>query len=72
MIRIAISSAAFEAIAGTLTLGSVGYEAEPNQQGERYVLPENAMADRLAALRGPDESYSDVILRLAATDQTRS
>jgi hypothetical protein len=50
----------------------VGYEAEPNQQSERYVWLENAMADRLAALRGPDESYSDVILRLAATDQTRS
>jgi hypothetical protein len=26
---------------------------------------EDAMADRLAAMRGPDESYSDVILRLA-------
>jgi len=56
VIRIAISSAAFEAI----------------QQGERYVWLENAMADRLAALRGPDESYSDVILRLAATGQMRS
>jgi hypothetical protein len=26
---------------------------------------EDAMADRLAAMRGPDESYSDVNLRLA-------
>jgi hypothetical protein len=27
---------------------------------------EDAMADRLGAMRGPGESYSDVILRLAA------
>ena len=30
MIRIAITTAAFEAIASTLTLGSVGFEAEAN------------------------------------------
>ena len=35
MIRITISAEAFEAIAATLTLGSVGYEAEPNERGER-------------------------------------
>ncbi len=72
MIRIAISSAAFEAIAATLPVGSVGYEAEPNEQGERLIWLEDAMADRLSAMRGPGESYSDVILRLAAADQTRS
>jgi hypothetical protein len=32
MVRIAISQAAFEAIAKTLPLGSVGYEAEPNDR----------------------------------------
>ena len=36
MIRIAISQAAFDAIAKTLPLGSVGYEAEANERGERY------------------------------------
>ena len=35
MIKIAISVEAFEAIARTLPLGSVGYEAEPNERGER-------------------------------------
>ncbi len=35
MIRIAISQAAFEAIARTLPLGSVGYEAEANERGEK-------------------------------------
>ena len=33
MIRIAISVEAFEAIARTLPLGSVGYEAEANERG---------------------------------------
>jgi hypothetical protein len=64
MIRIAISPAAFEAIAKTLPLGSVGYEVEANERGERAVWLEDAMADRLAAMRGPGESYSDVILRI--------
>jgi len=34
MIRLAITAAAFEAIARTLPLGSVGYEAEANERGE--------------------------------------
>jgi hypothetical protein len=64
MIRIAISQAAFDAIARTLALGSVGYENATNDQGERYVWLDRAVVDRLRALRGPGESYSDVSLRL--------
>ena len=64
MIRIAITLAAFEAIAATLPLGSVGYEPQLNEKGERLVWLEAAVVDRLAAMRGPGESYSDVILRL--------
>ena len=37
MINIAITQAAFEAIASQLPLGSVGYENETNERGERYV-----------------------------------
>ena len=37
MIRIAITQAAFEAIARMLTLGSAGYENETKERGERYV-----------------------------------
>jgi hypothetical protein len=33
-------------------------------QGERLVGLQSAAADRLTALRGPGESYSDVILPL--------
>jgi hypothetical protein len=37
MIRIAISQAAFDAIAATLSLDSVGYENEINERGERLI-----------------------------------
>jgi hypothetical protein len=66
MIRIAITPAAFEAIAATLPLGSVGYENETNERGERCVWLAPNVVDRLKAMRGPGESYGDVILRLAA------
>jgi len=66
MIRLAITQAAFEAIAATLPLGSVGYEAEADANGERLIWLPAAVVDRLKAMRGPGESYSDVILRLAA------
>ena len=64
MVRIAISQAAFDAIAKTLPLGSVGYENATNEKGERLVWLERSVVDRLRSLRGPGESYSDVILRL--------
>jgi hypothetical protein len=66
VVRIAISQAAFEAITKTLPLGSVGYENASNEQGERYVWLEPGLVSKLRALRGEGESYSDVILRLAA------
>ena len=65
MIKIAITAAAFEAIARTLPLGSVGYETEANERGERYVWLEEVWVNRLGAMRRPGESYSDVSLRLA-------
>ena len=71
MIRIAISPGAFEAIASTLPLGSVGYEAKPNAKGERLIWVEAAVVDKLSALRRPGESYSDVILRLVEIDAPR-
>ena len=35
MVRITISQAAFDAIAATLALGSVGYENKTDERGER-------------------------------------
>jgi hypothetical protein len=65
VVRIAISQAAFDAIAKTLALGSVGFENATNEKGERLIWLEPNVVDRLRSLRGPGESYSDVILRLA-------
>jgi hypothetical protein len=69
MVRIAITQAAFDAIAKTLPLGSVGYENKVNEKGERLIWLEPSVVDRLRCLRGPSESYSDVILRLVAGDR---
>jgi hypothetical protein len=68
MVCIAISQAAFDAIARTLALGSTGFENAVNEKGERLVWLDRAVVDRLGALRGPGESYSDVILRLVEMD----
>ena len=66
MIRIAVSVEAFDAIATTLPVGSVGYENKTNERGERLIRLDHTVVARLRAMRGPAESYSDVILRLAA------
>ena len=66
MIRIAISQAAFDAIARTMPFGSVNFEAGVDDKGERYIWLPRAVVDRLRSLRGPGESYSDVILALTA------
>jgi transposase-like protein len=50
----------------TLPLGSVGYENATNERGERLIWLDHAVVARLRAMRGPRESYSDVILRIAA------
>jgi hypothetical protein len=68
LIRIAITVEAFEAIAQTLPLGSVGYENETNERGEKLIWLDRAVVDRLRFLRGPGESYSDVILRLVGME----
>ena len=41
----------------------MGYEPKLNEKGERLIWVETAVADKLAAMRSPGESYSDVILR---------
>jgi hypothetical protein len=66
MIRIAISQAAFDAIVRTMPFGSVNFEAGVDANGERCIWLPREVVDRLRALRGPGESFSDVILRLAA------
>jgi hypothetical protein len=69
VIRIAITEAAFDAIAATLPLGTVSFENKTNERGERLVWLEPRMVDKLRAMRGPGESYSDVIIRLAEVER---
>jgi hypothetical protein len=66
MIRIAITPAAFEAIAATLP-GNVGFENKRDANGDWFIWLDHAALAKLKALRGPGESYSDVISRLAKT-----
>ena len=66
MIRIAITQAAFEAIAQTMPFGSINFEAGVDADGKRYIWLPRAVVDRVRSLRGSGESFSDVILRLAA------
>jgi hypothetical protein len=54
-----------------LPLGSVGYENQINEQGERLIWLEPNVVHRLRAMRGPGESYSDVIIRLAVEEMQR-
>jgi hypothetical protein len=53
MIRIAITQAAFDAIARTMPFGSVNFEAGVDANGERYIWLPRAVVDRLRALREP-------------------
>jgi hypothetical protein len=68
MIRIAITVEAFDALASTLPFGSVGYENQINERGELLIWLDHAVVARLRAMRGHGESYSDVILRLVASN----
>ena len=64
VIRLAIGAAAYAAIAAIL-LGSVGVEQQRAPNGDYFIWLDPAVVNRLAAMRGPGESCSDVILRLA-------
>ena len=68
MIRIAISQAAFEAISATLPLGSVGYENGRQRERRASDLARAERGRPVARHARAGESYSDVILRLAAGD----
>jgi hypothetical protein len=51
--------------------GSVNFEAGVDSNGERYIWLPRAVVDRLRSLRGPGESYSDVILRISDDGEAR-
>lgn len=65
MIRIAINKQARDAIAATLDKGREVADLQELEDGRYWVWLNPGLADALADLRRPGESYSDVILRIA-------
>jgi hypothetical protein len=68
LIRISITSAAFDAIAATLPLGSVGYEPQRTAEGGYFIWIERSWLNKLEALRRPGEGLSETIIRLVALE----
>jgi hypothetical protein len=64
MIQVAITAAAYEAIAAALQLGSVGYKQRRRATGVLSAAPSTA----LDALGQPGEGYFEVILRMAENE----
>jgi hypothetical protein len=64
VVTISITAEALVAIAATLP-DTREADARPDGKGGYLIVLPHAVLDRLKAMRGPGESYSDVILRLA-------
>ena len=64
MIHIAITPAAYDALIATLPEGAPLLPVQL-QDGQCLIHVEAAVLDRLRAMRGNGEDYSDVIVRLA-------
>jgi hypothetical protein len=64
VVTLSITAEAFKAIAATLPKGSKA-DARPDGKGGYLITLPRSVIDRLKAMRGPGESYSDVIVRLA-------
>jgi hypothetical protein len=63
LIRLAITPGAYAVIVATLPESAAEPQRAPN--GDYWVWLEPKYVDRLRSLRKPDESCSDVIVRLA-------
>jgi hypothetical protein len=64
MITISITAEAFAAIAATFP-EEWRAEARPDEKGGYLLTLPHSVIDLLKAIRGPGESYSDVITRVA-------
>jgi hypothetical protein len=65
LIRISITSAAFDAIRATLPVGSAAYGLQRTAQGGYFIWVERSWL-KLEALRQPGEGLSETIIRLVA------
>jgi hypothetical protein len=66
MIGITVTAEAYAAIKATLPADTQTWPTSPADQGDVVICLDQATVDRLGAMRGPGESYSDAILRMAA------
>jgi len=68
LIRISITSAAFEAIKATLPVGSAAYEPQRTGQDGYFIWVEPIWLNKLVALRQLGEGLSETIIRLVAME----
>jgi hypothetical protein len=63
MIRVALTDAAYDAIASTLPKGAARWPMQ-RDRGQCFIQVEAAVVDRMRAARRPGKNYSQVISRL--------
>ena len=68
MICITVTAEAYAAIKATLPADAQTWPSSPGDLGDVVIWLDQAMLDRLEAMREPGDSYSDVIMRLATAD----
>jgi hypothetical protein len=71
MIGITVTVEAYAAIKTTLPAGTRTWPTSPADQGDVIICLDQETVDRFGAMRGPGETYSDVILRLAGLTSPR-
>jgi hypothetical protein len=62
MIRIAITPAAYEAIAATLALGTVAVEPEPARDGTAHIWLDPGVVAKLKAADCLEQAHSDLLI----------
>ncbi len=71
MIRIALTKAAYDAIASTLPKGAARWPMR-RERDQCFIQVEAAVVDRMRSMRRSGESYSNVILRLVDVESQGS
>ena len=72
VISISITVEAYAAIKATLPVGADSFPPQPDGRGNVRLWLDRQFVDRLAQMRGPGESYSEVILALAGRKKPRA
>jgi hypothetical protein len=65
MIGITVAAEAYSAIKATLPADTQTWPTRPGDLGDVVIWPDQAVLDRIEGMRGPGESCSDMIIRVA-------